>query len=117
MSDLENQDEIVQEFLVESPENLDRLDRELLVLEKEPGEREVLASIFRSGQIVTAIDLRRRLELRERPADRTPMNVVVRTDDGAVSLLVDDIGDVIKVQTETFEPPPETLAGITRQAG
>jgi purine-binding chemotaxis protein CheW len=66
------------------------------------------------GQIVTAIDLRRRLELRERAADRDPMNVVVRTDEGAISLLVDDIGDVIKVQGDTFEPPPETLTGITR---
>jgi purine-binding chemotaxis protein CheW len=66
------------------------------------------------GQIVTAIDLRRRLELRERAGDRAPMNVVVRTDDGAVSLLVDDIGDVIKVQADTFEPAPETLTGVTR---
>ena len=66
------------------------------------------------GQIVTAIDLRRRLELRDRASDRAPMNVVVRTDDGAVSLLVDDIGDVIKVQADTFEPPPETLTGVTR---
>jgi purine-binding chemotaxis protein CheW len=66
------------------------------------------------GQIVTAIDLRRRLELRERTGDRAPMNVVVRTDDGAVSLLVDEIGDVIKVQNGTFEPPPETLTGISR---
>ena len=47
------------------------------------------------GQIVTAIDLRRRLELAPRPADQLPMNVVVRTDDGAVSLLVDEIGDVV----------------------
>jgi purine-binding chemotaxis protein CheW len=66
------------------------------------------------GQIVTAIDLRRRLELRDRSGERNPMNVVVRTDDGAVSLLVDDIGDVIKVQTETFEPTPETLTGVAR---
>lgn len=66
------------------------------------------------GQIVTAIDLRRRLELRDRAGDRAPMNVVVRTDDGAVSLLVDDIGDVIKVHADTFEPPPETLTGVTR---
>ena len=66
------------------------------------------------GQIVTAIDLRRRLELRERAGERPPMNVVVRTDDGAVSLLVDDIGDVIKVQTDTFEPAPETLTGVSR---
>ncbi len=41
-------DEIVAEFLVESIESLDRLDRDLLVLEREPGSREVLASIFRT---------------------------------------------------------------------
>src|SRR3954469_16736206 len=49
------------------------------------------------GQIVTAIDLRRRLELHDRPADQFPVNVVVYTDDGAVSLLVDEIGDVMDV--------------------
>lgn len=61
------------------------------------------------GQIVTAIDLRRRLALPDRPAGQLPMNVVVRTDDGAVSLLVDEIGDVQEVQDSLFEPPPETL--------
>jgi purine-binding chemotaxis protein CheW len=63
------------------------------------------------GQIVTAVDLRRRLGLPERPADQLPMNVVVRTDDGAVSLLVDEIGDVLEVAEEHFERPPETLQG------
>ncbi len=46
MSDSDN--EIVQEFLVESYENLDRLDRELVSLEKNPGDTETLASIFRT---------------------------------------------------------------------
>jgi purine-binding chemotaxis protein CheW len=63
------------------------------------------------GQIVTAIDLRRRLDMPEREADRVPMNVVVRTDDGAVSLLVDEIGDVVEVHEEQFERAPETLKG------
>jgi purine-binding chemotaxis protein CheW len=67
------------------------------------------------GQIVTAIDLRRRLELGERPADRLPLNVVVQTDDGAVSLLVDEIGDVLDVPETLFERPPETLKGIARE--
>jgi purine-binding chemotaxis protein CheW len=67
------------------------------------------------GQIVTAIDLRRRLGMTERPADRLPMNVVVRTDDGALSLLVDEIGDVIEVEEKTFEQPPETLKGMARE--
>src|ERR1051325_10091675 len=38
------------------------------------------------GQIVTAIDMRRRLRLPPRPGNQTPMNMVVRTEDGAVSL-------------------------------
>jgi two-component system chemotaxis sensor kinase CheA len=41
-------EEIVKEFLVESYENLDRLDRDLIALEKDPGNREILASVFRT---------------------------------------------------------------------
>jgi purine-binding chemotaxis protein CheW len=67
------------------------------------------------GQIVTAIDLRRGLELSERPDGSLPMNVVVRTSDGAVSLLVDEIGDVLNVEQDTFERPPETISGIARE--
>jgi purine-binding chemotaxis protein CheW len=67
------------------------------------------------GQIVTALDLRRRLELSERAAERLPMNVVVRTGEEAVSLLVDEIGDVLEVEDQTFEAPPETLQGVARE--
>src|SRR5258708_984134 len=67
------------------------------------------------GQIVAAIDLRCRLELSERPADQLPMNVVIRTDDGPVSLLVDEIGDVLEVDSDAFERPPETLHGTARE--
>jgi two-component system chemotaxis sensor kinase CheA len=40
--------EIIKEFLVESYENLDRLDLELIALEKKPDDRDTLASIFRT---------------------------------------------------------------------
>ena len=43
------------------------------------------------------------------------MNVVVRGDEGAVSLLVDEIGDVLEVDDELFEAPPETLEGVARE--
>ena len=66
------------------------------------------------GQIVTAVDLRRRLEMEPRPAGVPAMNVVVRSEDGAVSLLVDEIGDVVEVDDSTFERPPETLRGAVR---
>lgn len=66
------------------------------------------------GQIVTAIDLRRRLQLADRQADQRPVNVVLQTNDGAISLLVDEIGDVLHVDEKLFEPPPDTLKGVAR---
>lgn len=41
-------DELIKDFLVESYENLDRLDREFLALEKDPTNRDYLSSIFRT---------------------------------------------------------------------
>jgi two-component system chemotaxis sensor kinase CheA len=40
-------DEVISEFVVESYENLDQLDRDLLALEDDPDDRAVLASVFR----------------------------------------------------------------------
>ena len=76
---------------------------------------EVSGLINLRGQIVTALDMRRRLVLPERPAGKLPMNVVIRTDEGGVSLLVDEIGDVLEVDQDSYEPPPETLSGVTRE--
>lgn len=66
------------------------------------------------GEIVLAIDLRRRLGLPRRAEGMLPVNVVMRTDDGAVSLLVDEIGEVIEVLESSFEAPPNTLHGAVR---
>jgi purine-binding chemotaxis protein CheW len=66
------------------------------------------------GQIVTAIDLRARLEFDAR-TEGEPMNVVVQTPSGVVSLLVDGIGDVVDVQDTIFEAPPETLTGVAKE--
>ena len=50
----------------------------------------------------------------DRRADQFPVNVVVSTADGAVSLFVDEIGDVLQVPEKVFEPPPDTLRGPAR---
>lgn len=67
------------------------------------------------GQILTAIDLRYRLGLGELGDPTNLMNVVVRTDDTPVSFLVDEIGEVLDVDEDTFEAPPETLQGAMRE--
>lgn len=61
------------------------------------------------GLIVTAFDIRPVLGLPP-CTDSALMNVVLRREHAPVSLLVDSIADVITVDEETFERPPETLA-------
>lgn len=67
------------------------------------------------GQIVTGIDLRRRLELPERGTQQQPMNIVLRGEDSPVSFLVDEIGEVIDVAADAWELPPATLQGRVRE--
>ena len=66
------------------------------------------------GEIVTAVDLRRRLGLPAAERDHH-MNVVLVTDTEAVSLVVDAIGEVVPVSDDDFEPPPETVSAPTRE--
>lgn len=65
------------------------------------------------GQIVTVVDLRVKLQLPARSTDHA-VNVVVRTADGVVSLLVDEIGDVLEPPDSSFEPAPPTVPSVVR---
>jgi purine-binding chemotaxis protein CheW len=67
------------------------------------------------GQIVTGLDLRRRLDLPECVGEHPNLNVVLRAEDGAVSLLVDEAGEVVEVDPDSCEPPPQTLRGAVRE--
>lgn len=67
------------------------------------------------GQIITAINLRLCLGIPSHSEDKLPMNVVVHILDDVVSLLVDDIGDVIEVNDEIYEAAPDTLQANLRE--
>lgn len=67
------------------------------------------------GQVVLTVDLRVKLGLAPLAADAEPMMVVVQVDGEPISLLVDEIGDVIDVDDSQFEPPPDTLAPALRE--
>lgn len=68
------------------------------------------------GQIVTAVDLRRRLELSP-PKDGQPprMNIIIRTNEGPLCFPIDEVGDVMDVDAHLFEPVPETMTGVARK--
>jgi purine-binding chemotaxis protein CheW len=65
------------------------------------------------GQIVPVIDLAERLGVNLQPGGEV-FNVLIRTPDGPVSLLVDRVGDVVEVSDDAFEPAPDTLRSSLR---
>lgn len=66
------------------------------------------------GDVVTAVELRVRLELGPRDESLLPSNVVVRTGDGVIALLVDEIGDILELSEDRSEAPPPTVDARTR---
>ncbi|MDZ8049962.1 MAG: chemotaxis protein CheW [Aulosira sp. ZfuVER01] len=67
------------------------------------------------GQILTVVDLQQRLEMGESAMRSQGFNIVVCADDEIVSLLVDDVGDVLEFTYNELQPPPATLKGKIRQ--
>jgi purine-binding chemotaxis protein CheW len=66
------------------------------------------------GQVIAAVDLRVQLGLARQALQGPVMNVILRGDGEPVSLLVDKIGEVVDLDDDTFEPPPDTLHGPSR---
>jgi purine-binding chemotaxis protein CheW len=67
------------------------------------------------GQIVTALDVRRVLGLSAvESEDKLPMNIVIQSEGGPVSLLVDEICDVLDVPLEASTPLPENMPALQR---
>ncbi len=66
------------------------------------------------GQIVPVVDLRTRLGSSAELGAARPINVLLRTSGGLVSLLTDRIGDVLELGPEQVERVPETLQGRAR---
>jgi purine-binding chemotaxis protein CheW len=74
---------------------------------------EVAGLINLRGEIVTALDLRVRLGVDARE-DGLAMNMIMTSEHGPVSLLVDEAGEVREVDETTFEPAPTTITGPAR---
>ena len=66
------------------------------------------------GQIVTAVDARRRLGLSPRQPSAPETNVVIRTAHESVSLVVDSEGEVVNLTDADIAALPETVSPIIR---
>ena len=75
---------------------------------------EVAGSLNLRGRIVTAIDLRTRLRLPPLPEARKSMSVVVDHEGELYSILVDGVGEVLKLSSSSAERSPSTLDATWR---
>lgn len=70
---------------------------------------EVLGSLNLRGRIVTAIDVRTRLDLPHSPEGSKSMSVVVDHKGELYSLIVDKVGEVMDLPATDYEKNPTTL--------
>lgn len=75
---------------------------------------EVAGSLNLRGRVVTAIDVRKRLGIEERENDANEMSVVVEHENELYSLIIDRVGDVMKLKNSDFENTPATLDPVWR---
>ena len=72
----------------------------------------VLGILNLRGQIVTIIDLGKKLGLGESGVGGDPRNIIVNSTGGYVGLLVRKIGDVVEADMTKKERPPANMRGI-----
>ncbi|HEY0559574.1 MAG: cheW 3 [Mycobacterium sp.] len=81
-----------------------------------PGATSEVAGLLNlRGEIVTRLDLRPRLQLAATSTSEAPrLDMVVRTADGPVSLVVDAVGDVLSLGVEDLDEVPDTVPQALR---
>jgi two-component system, chemotaxis family, sensor kinase CheA len=119
-------DEIVAEFLVESHENLDQLDTDLLALEQDPNSRELLAGVFRTIHTIKGTSgflAFHRLEQLTHVGE----NLLSRLRDGKIALteertsallnMVDTVRELLRTIEETGQEGNVEVAELTALLG
>jgi purine-binding chemotaxis protein CheW len=76
---------------------------------------EVAGSLNLRGRIVTAINVRKRLGLECNTDDAVHMSVVVEHENELYSLIIDEIGDVMRLKNSDFKSTPGTLDPVWRE--
>lgn len=117
---MENQKQFCTFYLNDLLFGIDVLKVQEIILPQEITEVPLATDAIRGlinlrGQVVTAIDLRRWLGFETVDNGSAAMNVVIRADEDILSFLVDDIGDVVEPDEQSFERPPETLEENIRE--
>lgn len=79
------------------------------------GPKEVAGFFNLRGQIVTAINMRKRLNLPPNTEDSDSLSIFFQDQDHLFALIVDQVGDYIEATSDTFEETPSNLDANARE--
>ncbi len=64
------------------------------------------------GKIIPIVDLRKKLGFESREYDKATRIIVVELDGLVIGFVVDSVSEVLRIPSDTIEPPPSIVAGI-----
>lgn len=91
------------------------LNRNLEVTPVPKSSKTVRGIMNLRGQLVPAIDMYERLNLERHSGLTESISIILRSDGFLVALLVDDAGEILSLDQDTFEPPPSNFSVISRE--
>ncbi|HZJ85230.1 MAG TPA: chemotaxis protein CheW [Syntrophomonadaceae bacterium] len=65
------------------------------------------------GKIIPIIDLKKRFKMGESDLTGDTRSVIVEVEGQTIGIIVDEVSEVLRLQTENIEPPPAVIGGIT----
>lgn len=67
------------------------------------------------GQLVPAIDMYERLNLDSRSEKDESVSIILQCDGYLIAILVDDVGEILSLEQDTFELPPSNFSTVSRE--
>ncbi|MEI8401428.1 MAG: chemotaxis protein CheW [Alcaligenaceae bacterium] len=67
------------------------------------------------GQLVAAIDMYERLKLDKNTANQEPLSIILQCDGYLIAILVDDVGEILSLEADNFEPPPTNFSKAAKE--
>jgi purine-binding chemotaxis protein CheW len=64
------------------------------------------------GKVIPIVDLRKKLGFQSKEYDKSTRIIVVELDGLVIGFIVDSVSEVLRIPSNTIEPPPSMVAGI-----
>lgn len=91
------------------------LNRDLKVTPVPKSNKTVRGIVNLRGEIVPAFDMHERFGLDSVCMDDQSISIILASNGLVVAALVDDVGEIIELRADTFEPPPNNFPAISRE--